>query len=67
LRDVGVLGVYGESLPPSGVGNLGSLEGDIELGGLRRKLILLLEDVIDADGEAGGGIVLRDLAGEDMV
>jgi hypothetical protein len=67
LRDAGVFGVYGESLPPSGVGILGSVEGDIEFGGFSRKLILLLEEVIEADGEAGGGIVLRDLVGEGIV
>lgn len=64
MRDVGVLGVYGETLLPIAVG---WVDGDMELGGLSRKLILLLDELIDVDGETGSGIVLRDLVGEGIV
>jgi hypothetical protein len=45
---------------------LGSMEGDIECEGLRRKLILvlLLVDASDMEGEAGGIAVLRRGFGE---
>lgn len=36
----------------------------MEFEGLRRKLMLLFEDVIDAEGEVGGGMALRVSLGE---
>lgn len=62
------MGVYDEdSLRPTGVDKLDPIEGDRALEGLSRKLMLLLlilEEVIDIGGEAGGGKMLRVLWGE---
>lgn len=38
----------------------------MDVGGFKRKFILLFEDDIEAEGEVGGGIVLRDWLGECM-
>lgn len=45
---------------------MGSIGGDIDVDGFKRKFMLLFEDDIEADGEVGGGMVLRDWLGECM-
>ena len=48
----------GDSLLAPGECKLGSIDGDIEDGGFRRKFILLLCGDNGAVGEVGGGMVL---------
>lgn len=38
----------------------------MDVDGFKRKFILLFEEDIEADGEVGGGMVLRDWLGECM-
>jgi hypothetical protein len=56
--------VNDDALWSGGDWRLGSIGGDMDVDGFRRKFILLLEDDIEADGEVGGGIVFRGWSGE---
>jgi hypothetical protein len=57
--------VYDDSLrPPTEGDSPGSIDGEIEVEGFRRKLMFGFDDVIDAAGDVGGGMVGRRSVGE---